>query len=775
MIQIKVQCSCGQKYAFDVEPVAGRMPSAVQCPVCGEEGTAAANEMLAQLSLAPAAAPRLHVAGGSNTQERVAGPEPGIPLPPTVRRSPDARARSKWLIPTISASCVVVLGAVFAVWHFQRQGPTAQTRPAPALAHAEPARLPAQASAADALPTLEQTPHRQELEARIAKAKDVVARYHDGHVVIGRVVLDGPGDPRDISAQMEILTDGYFAAETKDLERPIGFRMHGYAPLDLPLQGKKGDLVDVGTLHLTPFPASRLCALTGKITFLGTVDPTKVAVQLSVRAGSLNTPNGGSSPRPHWPAPVPARVDGEGGISATGFSPIEYWCQITGPDIVEKGFPARFTEGQTLDLGTVQVEQAKPIALAYVVAEKRPFDLSQKKEITLRCTAFGTAKLKATADPLRIDLMFEQRNGALSFRSTHQSDLTDLGMGTLEKFANAAPGAGSKPDDVPVRSGHVYLLNHPLWKYQVLFRIELETAASGAEVGSPLPAAETGPPLRWHARTSPVPMQLFGVASGPKHFAAVGFNTNLMLHSPDGADWTALRLPDRQRPTRISFANGRFLTMTQRPESALLESADGVDWKPIHPHDIATNVIIGCFGYADGLYLAAGFGQVLWSADLHHWTAGSGVPRGNIYTLAHGDGRWVGAMDGGSVIASRDGKSWHAVNLADKVSFFGVAYGAGHYVVVGHGGRIFSSADGEHWDQVHEGTDARQGLFGVAFGGDRFVACGFDGAILVSPDGRTWTQSESGTHTILRRVAFGQGRFVIVGDQGTILQSEPVP
>jgi hypothetical protein len=322
-----------------------------------------------------------------------------------------------------------------------------------------------------------------------------------------------------------------------------------------------------------------------------------------------------------------------------------------------------------------------------------------------------------------------------------------------------------------VRSGHVYLLNHPLWKYQVLFRVELETPASGAEAGSTIPVAEVGPPLRWHARTSPVPM-LHGVASSPDHFVAVGFNTNLLLHSSDGADWALLRLPDRQRPTRIYFANGRFLTMTQPPESTLFESADGAEWKPIQPHDI-TNVIVGCFGYAEGLYLGAGSGHVLWSEDLHHWTGCSGVPRGNIYTLAHADGRWVGARDGG-VITSRDGKSWQAVNLADKVSFFGVAYGAGQFVVVGYGGRIFRSADGEHWNSIREASDAQQGLLGVAFGGGWFVACGIDGAILVSSDGRTWTQSESGTHTILRRVAFGQGRFVIVGDQGTILQSDPV-
>ena len=48
MMPIKVLCSCGQKYAFDVEPVNGRMPVPVTCPVCGADGTAAANAIIAQ-------------------------------------------------------------------------------------------------------------------------------------------------------------------------------------------------------------------------------------------------------------------------------------------------------------------------------------------------------------------------------------------------------------------------------------------------------------------------------------------------------------------------------------------------------------------------------------------------------------------------------------------------------------------------------------------------------------------------------------------------------
>jgi hypothetical protein len=45
---VKVVCHCGQKYAFDVFPVNNQMPSPVKCPICQADGTAAANEILAQ-------------------------------------------------------------------------------------------------------------------------------------------------------------------------------------------------------------------------------------------------------------------------------------------------------------------------------------------------------------------------------------------------------------------------------------------------------------------------------------------------------------------------------------------------------------------------------------------------------------------------------------------------------------------------------------------------------------------------------------------------------
>jgi hypothetical protein len=55
MIPVKIECGCGQRYAFDVEPVDGLMSFPVTCPACGADGTAAANAIIAQ-SLTPALA-----------------------------------------------------------------------------------------------------------------------------------------------------------------------------------------------------------------------------------------------------------------------------------------------------------------------------------------------------------------------------------------------------------------------------------------------------------------------------------------------------------------------------------------------------------------------------------------------------------------------------------------------------------------------------------------------------------------------------------------------
>jgi hypothetical protein len=85
MTEIKVHCACGQKFKFDVEPVGGKVPFAVNCPACGADGTAAANAILAQ-QLLSTTAPR------PVTATAAAPPLPRAPRPIPAPRVVPAKA-----------------------------------------------------------------------------------------------------------------------------------------------------------------------------------------------------------------------------------------------------------------------------------------------------------------------------------------------------------------------------------------------------------------------------------------------------------------------------------------------------------------------------------------------------------------------------------------------------------------------------------------------------------------------------------------------------------
>lgn len=48
-IPVKIFCSCGQKYSFEVQPVDSRMPFPVACPACGQDGTHQANQFIVRI------------------------------------------------------------------------------------------------------------------------------------------------------------------------------------------------------------------------------------------------------------------------------------------------------------------------------------------------------------------------------------------------------------------------------------------------------------------------------------------------------------------------------------------------------------------------------------------------------------------------------------------------------------------------------------------------------------------------------------------------------
>jgi outer membrane protein assembly factor BamB len=108
---IKIQCPCGSKYSFEVDPVEGRMPFAVHCPTCQAEGTETANQLIAEA----AGKPRLRVQTASAAAAEEPPPRQHAPaLSSAMERMHKERRQFRlagWIAGAVGLVIVALLGA----------------------------------------------------------------------------------------------------------------------------------------------------------------------------------------------------------------------------------------------------------------------------------------------------------------------------------------------------------------------------------------------------------------------------------------------------------------------------------------------------------------------------------------------------------------------------------------------------------------------------------------------------------------------------------------
>ena len=166
-MEVKIFCNCGSKYKFDVEPLNGKLPGPVSCPVCGADGTQKGNEILAQAlgisatpitPVVPAVAPVV-VAAQNESGPRIAipsMPKPaaaiavGIPTASVSQAHPPAAAvavasSSGTTIPEVPRSSKAGFVAP-AVPRSSKQVVAAASAPAPAPAAPIPVPIPVAAA-----------------------------------------------------------------------------------------------------------------------------------------------------------------------------------------------------------------------------------------------------------------------------------------------------------------------------------------------------------------------------------------------------------------------------------------------------------------------------------------------------------------------------------------------------------------------------------------------------------------------------------------------------
>jgi hypothetical protein len=123
-MEIKIQCACGTKYKFEIEPIGGRMPSSVNCPACGADGTSQANEIIQQALGEPVPA---SVPSPSAVRVRLASPSPAsrpvVSAPLTVNSAAGGKSQSgqspgKSKLVRVLSTTFTVLVVVFGLWAF---------------------------------------------------------------------------------------------------------------------------------------------------------------------------------------------------------------------------------------------------------------------------------------------------------------------------------------------------------------------------------------------------------------------------------------------------------------------------------------------------------------------------------------------------------------------------------------------------------------------------------------------------------------------------------
>lgn len=207
------------------------------------------------------------------------------------------------------------------------------------------------------------------LSEKIRMAWETTRQFSKGHVIVGRVKLaDGKKDVRLVDAQMVILEEGLFAGEVNDLERPVGFALQGYLPVELQLKGKSGEILDVGEVILQPLKPNDGASFSGKI-LLESGSPTNAKVSLRVNRGAINTPHNGYSPRgsPGWEAPKELIPNSGGEVYGSNLSPGKYHVNISAPGHVNQSRTIDLVSSKNLNLGEIRL-------LAELAGEKKSVD-----------------------------------------------------------------------------------------------------------------------------------------------------------------------------------------------------------------------------------------------------------------------------------------------------------------------------------------------------------------------------------------------------------------
>jgi thiol-disulfide isomerase/thioredoxin len=235
-----------------------------------------------------------------------------------------------------------------------------------------------------------------QLLLQCVRSKLISGATGKGGVAIGQVVVeDGKLDTEWVLAQMPILPGGYFAGEVGDVGKPLHFRAAGYEDVAVPIGGKAGDVVDVGTVTMKPIAADKMATLKGKIA-LDIVDRGPATASVSLMVPPPNTAGNYYSPRRAWPKPTPVKIEADGSFLVAGLTPGDYYLQVQAKDHGNEVKRIKAAPGKVADQGLIKL---KTTDLGHYIGKAAPKtgDLPWEKDF-----AAASAKAESKKRPMMV-------------------------------------------------------------------------------------------------------------------------------------------------------------------------------------------------------------------------------------------------------------------------------------------------------------------------------------------------------------------------------------
>jgi hypothetical protein len=255
VVQVEIQCRCGQKYVFEIAPVNGRLPQRVACPVCGADGTDAGNEFIAR-----------HLAA------QVSPTAPSQPAPPGTRR----------VLAVIGFTILGALAVAISAWVAMVM---TRRSPSPPM---ERASTPASAKPSNPPPVPSYSDFPADLQRILDQRKEAISDDHS-FCLAGRVTLSDGAQiqgGKDVQVNFEhgasspfsVSPGGWFVSHIMHANSPYAygdlvFRAFNYVPIDFKGKFENGRISYVA-FDLEPVTAATLGGIQGTVQ-----DPNGAAIE----------------------------------------------------------------------------------------------------------------------------------------------------------------------------------------------------------------------------------------------------------------------------------------------------------------------------------------------------------------------------------------------------------------------------------------------------------------------------------------------------------------